>query len=342
MDRSGMKLVVTIPAYNEEAHIAQVIREVPRRLPGIRRVEVLVVDDGSTDRTAEIARLAGADHIVRNSTNRGLARTFKTALHEALVRGADVIVNTDADNHYDQSRIGDLIRPILAGEADIVVGSRDIDRLHMRAANRYGNKLGNALMQRILDIPGVDVSSGFRAYSREAALRLNVLSRHTYTHETLIAAVTQGLKVVSITLPARDVTRPSRLIKSIRSHVLQASATIVKSLTMYRPMQMFGGAGALLALGGMVPFLRFLWMYAEDGTAGGHVQSLIAGSVLVFLGIQAMVVAFVASALSWNRRLIEEVLYVIRRQEADEAAELAGLLDGASDSTTERQEVIVA
>jgi glycosyltransferase involved in cell wall biosynthesis len=304
--------------------------------------EVLVVDDGSTDGTAAAALAAGADHVVRNHTNRGLAATFRIAMREALARGVGVIVNTDADNHYDQTRIPDLIQPVLRGEADIVVGSRDIDRLGMRPPNRYGNKIGNAVMQRILDIPGLDVSSGFRAYSREAALRLNVLSGHTYTHETLIAAATQGLKVVSITIPARDVERPSRLIRSIRSHFWRAGTTIAKSLAMYRPMQVFGGAGAILMMAGLAPFARFLWLYLRDGNAGGHVQSLIAGTVLTFLGVQSLVVAFVATALSWNRRLIEETLYVIRREQADEAAELAYVRESMRSVAVEREKAQVA
>ncbi|MCH8901453.1 MAG: glycosyltransferase family 2 protein, partial [Chloroflexi bacterium] len=167
-----MKLIVTIPAYNEEANIAEVIAEVPRSIVGIASVEVLVVDDGSTDGTVEVARAAGADYVVSHGRNQGLAAAFRTALREALRRGADIIVNTDADNHYDQSRIPDLIQPLLRNEAEIVVGNRVLTGLRMRAVNKYGNRIANFIMQRLLRMPDVDVSSGFRAYTKEAAFKL--------------------------------------------------------------------------------------------------------------------------------------------------------------------------
>lgn len=303
-----MKLIVTIPAYDEEATIGEVIREVPRGMAGVDEVEVLVLDDGSRDRTVEVARAAGADYIISNPMNRGLATTFKRALQEAVARGADIVVNTDGDNHYDQSRIGELIGPILAGEADIAIGSRLIDSLRMRRANRYGNKAANFMMQRLLDIREIDVSTGFRAYSREAALKLNVLSYHTYTHETLLNALDQRLRIANVPIAARDVERPSRLIRSIRGHIWRAGMVIAQSFLLYRPMQVYGLLGALLVTVGCAPFARYGY-FVLRGDEAGHVQSLVIGGALWFMGAQILALGMLAHAIAWNRRMIEEVLF---------------------------------
>lgn len=329
-----MKLIVTIPAYNEEAAIGEVIAEVPRSIIGVSSVEILVVDDGSQDGTVEAALAAGADHIVSHGRNKGLAAAFRTALREALARGADIIVNTDADNHYDQSRIPDLIQPLLRGEADIAIGSRLLGGLRMRATNKYGNRLANFIMQRLLGLPQVDVSTGFRAYNREAALRLNVLSNHTYTHETLINALQQELAIANVPLPARPVDRPSRLIRSLPSHIWKAGLIIVRSFTLYRPLQVWGTLGLLFALVGALPFLRFLYFFAQgDGT--GHVQSLLAGSALLFMGVQMYIVGLLASAVGWNRHLLEEVLYRLKDDEGRRRA-AAGPLEATNGKTEER------
>jgi glycosyltransferase involved in cell wall biosynthesis len=314
-----MKLIVTIPALNEGETIAQVIREIPRRIDGIDSVEVLVLDDGSRDNTCDEARRAGADYIVSNRTNRGLAATFKLALQEAVVRGADIVVNTDADNHYDQSRIPELIGPLLRREADITVGSRLIDELPMKPANKYGNKLANFIMQRLLRIPEVDVSTGFRAYTREAALRLNVLSDHTYTHETLINALDQRLTIANVPIAARHVARPSRLIRSVRSHIVRAGGVILRSFLLYRPMQVYGTLGAGLLLLGLVPFARFGWAYA-DGNGDGHVQSLVIGAALWAVGGQMFITGMLATAIAWNRRMLEDALFRLKSQRAEDAA----------------------
>ncbi len=306
-----LKLIVTIPAVNEESTIGEVIREVPRAIAGFHRVEVLVVDDGSSDRTVAAAREAGADYIVSNGRNRGLAYTFRRALNEATARGADVVVNTDADNHYDQTRIPDLVAPILRGQADIVVGSRLLRGVRMRAANKHGNRLANALMQRLLKVEGLDVSSGYRAYSREAAMKLTVFSRHTYTHETLFNALDRGLRIASVPLPARHVHRPSRLISSLPTHVWRAGVVILQSILRYQPLQAYGSLGILFAAAGSLPFARYLYFLLR-GDEGGHVQSLIAGTVLLFLGVQLFVVGLLATAISWNRQLVEEVLYSLK------------------------------
>lgn len=313
---SSVKLIVTIPALNEAPSIGSVIREIPRQIPGIDTVEVLVVDDGSRDGTVEAALRAGADYVVSNRINRGLAAAFKTALNEAVVRGADIIVNTDADNHYDQTRIPDLIVPLLAGEADIVVGSRLIDALPMKAANKYGNKIANFIMQRALRIPDVDVSTGFRAYTREAAMKLNVLSDHTYTHETLINALDQRLRIVNVAIAARHVTRPSRLINGIASHVVRAGTVILRSFLLYRPMQVYGSIGVLLLLAGLVPFARYL-IFVVQGDSAGHIQSLVIGSALWVLGGQMFITGMLATAIAWNRRMVEDVLFRMKTDRAE-------------------------
>ena len=309
-----MKVIVTIPAFNEEEDIAAVIREIPRSIPGVSRVEVLVLDDGSRDRTVDVALAAGADYVVSNGRNRGLAYTFQRALNEALDRGADIIVNTDADNHYDQTRIPDLVAPILSHESDIVVGSRVLGSLQMRWANKQGNRVANFLMQRMLCIPDVDVSSGYRAYSREAALSLNILSGHTYTHETLFNALDRRLRIVSIPLEARHVERPSRLIQGLPKHVFRAGLGILQSILRYRPLQAYGSLGLLFALAGAVPFLRFLYFFA-GGNGEGHLQSLVVGTVLLFMGVLFIVFGMLAKAISWNRQLLEDVLYRLKDDE---------------------------
>jgi glycosyltransferase involved in cell wall biosynthesis len=283
-------------------------------------VEVLVLDDGSRDRTVDVAMAAGADYVVSNGLNRGLAYTFQRAINEALLRGADIVVNTDADNHYDQTRIPELIAPILNHEADIVVGSRVLDRLRMRWANKQGNRVANFVMQRMLHIPDVDVSSGYRAYSREAALSLNVLSGHTYTHETLFNALDRRLRIVSIPFEARHVERPSRLIRGLTRHVWRAGLVILQSILRYRPLQAYGTLGAICTVAGTLPFLRFLYFFAQ-GEGDGHLQSLIAGTVLLFLGVQFIVFGMLAKAISWNRQLLEDVLYRLKDETTETEVE---------------------
>lgn len=310
-----MKLIITIPAYNEEKTIGQVIREIPRQISGIEKIEVLVLDDGSTDNTVTIAKNDGADYIISNPKNKGLAFTFQRAIDEALARGADIIVSTDADNHYDQSKISLLIAPILNKKADLVIGDRCVEKiLGMKKANKYGNKLGSFLVCKFLNLPELDVSSGFRAYSREAALKLNVFSGHTYTHETLIQAKDKNLSISSVAIPARKVTRKSKLIKNIPRHVTRSLWVIFRIFTLYKPMRVFSSLGGLIFVIGLLPIIRFLYFFAI-GEGRGHIQSLIIGGVLCIIGFITIVMAFLASAIGWNRKLIEEVLYKLKKQE---------------------------
>ncbi|MFC1662938.1 glycosyltransferase family 2 protein [Patescibacteria group bacterium] len=311
-----MKLVVTIPAYNEEATIAEVIKEIPRNIPSINSVKVLVIDDGSRDRTVEVARSAGADRVISHPANKGLAKTFKDGIEQALKMDADIIVNTDADNHYDQSRIPDLVNPIVRKKADVVIGSRKIKELEdMPLANKQGNRLGSYITSKLAGLSEVvDVSTGFRAYNREAALRINVYSDHTYTHSTLISAADQRLKIVEVPIRARKVTRKSRLIPNVGHFIFYAGTNILRNIILFKPLRFFGLLGGLLSLVGSIFIIRFLYYYFSDG-GQGHVQSLIIAAVLIIVGFQVIILGFIASAIGWSRKLLEEILYRIKKEQ---------------------------
>ncbi len=308
-----MKLIVTIPCFNEEENLAAVIKEIPRQISGIDSVEVVVISDGSTDKTVEIAKNSGADHVVDRKINKGLATTFKQGLEKALEAGADIIVNTDGDNHYDQSKIPELIEPIVKGLADVVVGGRMIEKLeHMKKANKYGNMMGSRLVCWLAGLPPLDVSTGFRAYTRESALKLNVLSNHTYTHETFFQSADQNLRILEVPILARAVKRPSRLIKSIRNHIKKSLIVIARTMILYKPLKVFGIAGVIIFIIGLIPAIRFLYFYFAGGGTG-HIQSLVLGSALMTIGFQVGLLGLVASAVGWNRKLIEEVNYRIKK-----------------------------
>jgi len=284
---------------------------------GVNKVEVLVLDDGSRDKTVIAAKNAGADYIISNAQNKGLALTFQRAINEALAAGADIIVNTDADNHYDQSRIGDLTKPILENRAEIVIGDRVVSAMSgMKKTNRYGNIIGNWFVCKFLNLPKIDVSSGFRAYSRDAAMKLNVFSSHTYTHETLIQAKDKKMAIVSVPIPAREVKRKSKLIKNIPRHITKSVWVIFRIFTLYKPMRVFSTLGGLIFLAGAIPIIRFLYFYFTSG-GEGHIQSLIIGAVLCIIGFNVIVMAFLASAIGWNRKLLEETLYHLKKSEVD-------------------------
>ncbi len=310
-----MKLVVTIPAYNEDENIVDVIKEIPRDIPGIDKVEVLVLDDGSTDKTVELSKNAGADYIISHRKNKGLAQTFRDALNAAVERGADLIVNTDGDNHYDQSKIPELIKPVLNKEADLVIGDRVVEDLKdMPMLNRLGNRIGSFITCRLAGLPRLDVSTGFRAYSREAALKIYVYSEHTYTHSTLMSAADHKLKISSIPIKARKVTRSSRLIPSIPHFIINAGATIMRNIILFKPLRVFSVLGLIIFIPGLILVIRFLYYYFS-GDGGGHIQSLIIASVLMLIGFQVVIMGLIASAIGWNRKILEEILYRTKKKE---------------------------
>lgn len=310
-----MKLIVTIPALNEEPTIAEVIREIPRQIEGIDQVEVMVYDDGSTDRTSAVAREAGADIVLRHPKRKGLATTFRDLIRESLKRGADIIVNTDADNHYNQSRIGDLVKPILEKRAELVIGSRKVEELEaMPFLNKHLNRLGSFVTTRMGNLPPVDVSTGFRAYSREAALRMHIFSNHTYTHTTLISAADQRLAIEEVPIKARKVTRKSRLIPSIPHFIFNAGSIILRNLVLFKPLRFFGLLGGLISVVGLVFVIRFIVLYVS-GSGDGHIQSLVLAGVLIIVGFQVGIMGLVASAIGWSRRLTEEAIYHLRKMD---------------------------
>lgn len=312
-----MKLVVTIPAHNEEQNIAEVIKEIPRRIAGVTSVEVLVLNDGSTDNTVKRAREAGADVIISHKRNKGLAKTFSDALEEAVRLGADIIVNTDGDNHYNQSKIPELIAPIIEGRADLVIGSRKVNELEgMPFLNKYLNMLASFITSRLAGLPSVDISTGFRAYTREAALRIAVYSNHTYTHTTLLSAHDQKLIIVEVPIKARKVTRPSRLIPNIPHFIWNAGVNIVRNIVLFRPLRFFGLLGSFIFALGLVFVVRFLWLYfAGDGA--GHIQSLVLAGILMIIGFQTGVLGLLGSSVGWSRKVSEEILYRVKQAEFD-------------------------
>ncbi|MBW3565080.1 MAG: glycosyltransferase family 2 protein [Acidobacteria bacterium] len=309
-----MKLAIHIPAWNEESTIETAIRSLPRRLRGFSEVLIFVVDDGSTDRTAEIAEEAGAT-VVRLLNHQGLSAAFRKGIDAALAAGADVIVNTDADNQYEAQDIEALVAPILDGRADVVIGDRVIARSpHMGPLKRFLQSLGSRAVSIASGISLPDVTSGFRAFSREAAMRLNVFNSFTYTLETIIQAGHHNLEVRAVPVRTNAPVRPSRLYGSIFSYLWRSVLTIFRVYTLYRPLRTFLWIGALLFLGGALIGGRFLVEYLA-GDGAGHIQSLILAAVLLISGFQTILFGIIADLISVNRRLHEESLVRLRKLE---------------------------
>jgi len=308
------KLVVMIPAYNEEAHIGLVIKEIPNKIPGIDKIEVLVIDDGSTDKTILEAKKAGATHILVNTKNSGLAFTFQKGMDYALSLGADIIVNTDADFQYNQKQIPSLVKPILEGKADIVSGNRQVSDLdHMVFAKKYGNMLGTKVVSKAAGYHIHDASSGFRAYSKEAALRLFVTSTHTYTHDTLIQASRKNLKVVEVPVDFRKRSGHSKLIKSVSSHIRKSMETIIRNTLMYNSMRTTGIIGSALIVLGLIPIFRWFILTYIVHAGGEYIQSVILGMMLVVFGGLTIGLGFLSDLVAINRRHLEEILYKVKK-----------------------------
>jgi len=307
-----LKLIIQIPCYNEADTLAIALAALPRKVPGFDTVEWLIVDDGSTDDTVAVARENGVDHVIRHTRNQGLARGFMTGLDACLRRGADVIVNTDADNQYNADDIPALTLPILEHRADIVVGARPIETIeHFSPAKKLLQKLGSWVV-RVASKTGIpDAPSGFRAMSRTAAQRLMVYNDYTYTLETIIQAGQKNMAITSVPIRVNGDLRPSRLVKSIPSYIQRSVVTIVRIFIIYRPFRFFGTIGAVLFGAGFLIGLRFLWHYI-GGDGDGHIQSLILAALLLGLGFQTLLIAVVADLLSANRKLIEDVRYRLR------------------------------
>ena len=284
-------------------------------MEGFDRVEWLIINDGSTDNTAEVAKANGADHVVSFAKNQGLACIFMAGLDACIKLGADVIVNTDADNQYNAKDIPLLTKPILDKKADLVIGVRPISEMkHFSLIKRQLQKLGSWVVRRASKTAVPDAPSGFRAMSREAALRLNVFNDYTYTLETIIEAGQKNMAIISVPVRVNEELRPSRLVKSIPSYLRKSIVAIVRIFVVYKPFRFFMTIGLLLFSAGFIIGLRFLYYYFRDGGAG-HVQSLIFASILLGIGFQTMLVAFLADLLAVNRRLMEDVQYRLRKKE---------------------------
>lgn len=310
-----MKLIVTIPAYNEEKTIGKVIKSIPRRIKGVSKVEILVINDGSKDKTEKEAKKAGADYILSHKINRGLAQTFADGMQEALKHGADIIVNTDADNQYKQEEIPKLIEPILKRKADMVIGNRQVEKLnHMPLAKKYGNIIGSWTIRILTGCNVRDASTGFRAFTRECAQKFNLISSHTYTHETIIQAVNKDLVIAEVPVKFKKRTSgSSRLISGIWSHIKKSAATIIKAILMYKAFKVLVTLGLFIMSLGILGGLRFLYFFFT-GNGAGHVQSLILSSILISIGFTTCVMGILADLISINRKIIEEIGFKLKNK----------------------------
>jgi glycosyltransferase involved in cell wall biosynthesis len=310
-----MKLIIQIPCYNEAETLPLTLSALPRSVAGFDSVEWLIIDDGSIDDTVRVAKETGADYIVRHTRNQGLARAFMTGIRECVRLGADVIVNTDADNQYDARDIPSLVQPILDGSADMVVGARPIDNIsHFSPTKKILQKIGSWVVRTVsrTDIP--DAASGFRAIRKDAARELSVFNDYTYTLETLIQAGQKNMAITSVPVRVNQQSRPSRLVKSIPDYLMRSFITIIRIFIIYQPFLFFSLIGAVLFGAGFLLGLRYLYFFLI-GMGSGHVQSLILVSVLLGMGFQTFLIAFMADLLASNRKILEELRYHLNRAE---------------------------
>ncbi len=317
-----MKLIIQIPCYNEAGTLAIALAALPRQVPGFDSVEWLVIDDGSIDETVKVALENGVDHVVRQVCNQGLARGFMRGLDECLRLGADVIVNTDADNQYNADDIPALVTPIISGQAEIVIGARPIEAIeHFSPVKKLLQKLGSWVVRVAsrTDIP--DAPSGFRAISRKAAQRLMVFNDYTYTLETIIQAGQKNMAITSVPIRVNGDLRPSRLVKSIPSYIKRSIITIIRIFIIYRPLRFFGTIGAVLFSIGTLLGLRFVFYYI-NGDGDGHIQSVILAGILLGAGFQTLLVAIITDLLAANRKLLEDVRIRLRENEERQAGHL--------------------
>jgi glycosyltransferase involved in cell wall biosynthesis len=312
-----VKLIIQIPCYNEAQTLPITLKELPRQFPGIDQVEFLVIDDGSEDGTAQIAEENGVQHVVRLNPHRGLAAGFTAGLEACLRQGADIIINTDADNQYNAEDMRCLIAPILSGQAEIVVGDRGVASLSsFSPSKRLLQRLGSWVVARASGLKTPDATSGFRAISREAALRTLVLSEYSYTLETLIQAGQRGMAVAYVPIRTNPHTRPSRLIRSIPQYMAYSGTTIVRAYAMYRPLRVFTGLAALMICGGLILAFRYLY-FLTLGQGAGHIQSVIISAVLFIVGFQTLLIGLLADLIGFNRIILEELLYRTRRTDLE-------------------------
>ena len=324
-----MKLIIQIPCYNEEATLGVTLSQLPRQVPGVDTVEWLIINDGSLDRTVEVAKACGVDHVVSFDHNQGLAKGFMAGIEACLKKGADIIVNTDADNQYCADDIPKLVRPILEGSAEIVIGARPIQNIkHFSPTKKFLQKLGSWVVRMASKTKIPDAPSGFRAMSRNAAMQLNVFSEYTYTLETIIQAGQKGMAITAVPIRTNGYLRPSRLVKSISSYVQRSLFTIVRIFIVYKPLRFFTLLGSVPFFLGTLLCLRWLVLFFL-GTARSHVPSLVVAAVLILIGIQLWIFGLVADLLAVNRQLLEDIQLRLRRADIegkkDKVSELSKL-----------------
>jgi glycosyltransferase involved in cell wall biosynthesis len=332
-----MKLIIQIPCFNEEDQLPGTLADLPRELPGVDEVEWLVIDDGSTDRTVEVARANGVDHIVRLTNNKGLAAAFQAGLDASLKLGADVIVNTDADNQYYGGDIHKLVEPILRGDADMVVGDREVHQIeHFSPLKKRLQHLGSAVVRRASETTVADTTSGFRAYNREAAIQLQVVSKFTYTLETIIQAGKMTTAVEHVPIRTNPKTRESRLFPSMWAYVRRNTVSIFRIYAFYEPLRIFTAAALIVGLGALALWGRFLWFLIFEGHGTGHLQSLILGAVLFIAAIQLMALGVVGDILAASRLIQQRTLERVRRVELQLGVEPSHYEPGAEGGTRQR------
>lgn len=306
------KLIVQIPCYNEAADLPATLAAIPRKIDGISVIEILVIDDGSHDDTSQVARMWGVHHIVRHRRNRGLAAAFRTGLKTALAAGADIIVNTDADGQYEGADITNLVQPILAGQADIVIGDRGVaDNAHFGPFKRLLQRIGSGVVRQLSRTTINDAVSGFRAITRSAAQQINITTDFSYTTDMLIQAGRKRMAIKSVPVRTHATPRPSRLFSSIPRFIANTGITIARAYTTYNPLRAFVGGGLFIALLGLLPILRFVWFWL-NGDGQGHVQSLVIGGALLILGSLVAILGVLADLVSANRKLLETALSELR------------------------------
>lgn len=310
-----MKVVVQVPCYNEEKTLHMVLESIPKEIKGVDEVEILIIDDGSRDKTVEIAKKYGVKHFVTHTKNRGLARSFHDGVNRALELGADIVVNTDGDNQYPQERIGDLVQPILEGKADIVIGDRQTHTIaEFSPLKKLFQRIGSAVVNKAAKTDLPDAASGFRAYSKESLMQLNIVTQFSYCMETIIQAGNKRIPITSIKVKTNPKTRESRLFKNMWQHMFKSGSAIVRSFIMYRPHLIFITLGAVLFAGGLVPFIRYGILIAT-GDRGDHIQSLLLGAVLVFASMIAFALTVIADLTRTNRTLLEDNLERTKRMQ---------------------------
>ena len=313
-----MHLIIQIPCFNEEHTLPQVVRDLPKKISGIKKIEYLIIDDGSTDATVAVAKKLGIHHIISLPYNQGLANAFRAGMEACLERGADIIVNTDGDNQYFGGNIPDLVLPILERRAGMVVGERPImDISHFSFVKKWLQRLGSFVVRKISMTEVGDAPSGFRAFSREAVLRLNLVNDYTYTLESIIQAGHKKIPVVNVPIQTNEKTRESRLMKSISSYIKKSLIAILRTWLTYDPIKIFFGVAIPFIIGGLFLGFRYLYFYLFDPTPGAHVQSLILMAVLFFTGFQMVIVGLIGDMISSNRRRMEQLSYELRKLKYD-------------------------